>query len=76
METFTAHITFISGDSHKEDPVTSDKLHSTITRLMTGPAARMGIIDEVRIVDTADCLVFHAIKNQIVFPKAAKNKSK
>ena len=25
MERFTTHITFTSGDSHKEDPVTSDK---------------------------------------------------
>ena len=32
-ETFTTHITFTSGDSHKEEPITGDKLVSTITRL-------------------------------------------
>ena len=53
-ETFTTHITFTSGDSHKEDPITADKLSSTITRLCEGPAAVMGIIEEVKIVDDLD----------------------
>ena len=30
-DTFTTHITFSSGDTHKEDPITADKLGSTIT---------------------------------------------
>ena len=76
METFTTHITFTSGDSHKEEPVTGDKIGSTITRLLRGPAAQMGIIKEVRIVDSGDCTVFlaqapnrfEAIANHIVFP--------
>jgi len=76
METFTTHITFWDAGSHKEDPVTSDKLPSTITRLLRGPAAQMGIIKEVRIVDSGDCTVFlaqapnrfEAIANHIVFP--------
>ena len=75
METFTTHITFTSGDSHKEEPVTGDKIGSTITRLLRGPAAMMGIIKEVRIVDSGDCTVFlaqapnrfEAIANHIVF---------
>ena len=74
-ETFTTHITFTSGDSHKEAPITSDKLSSTITRLLRGPAAMMGIIDEVRIVDGWDCIVFHAVKGKILFPKQPKNNS-
>ena len=59
-ETFTTHITFTSGDSHKEEPITADKIESTITRLLRGPAAQMGIIKEVRIVDNMDCIVFLA----------------
>ena len=68
METFTTHITFTSGDSHREDPITSDKLVSTITRLVQGPAARLGMIKEVKIVDNMDCIVFLARDNKVVFP--------
>ena len=73
-ETFTTHITFTSGDSHKEEPITSDKLVSTITRLVRGPAAQMGMIKEVKIVDQMDCIVFLARDNKVVFP--AQNSSK
>ena len=69
METFTTHITFTSGDTHKEEPVTSDKVGSTITRLVHGPAAQMGIIKEVKIVDQMDCIVFLARDGNVVFPK-------
>ena len=69
METFTTHITFSSGDTHKEDPITQDKLVSTITRLIRGPAAQMGMIKEVKIVDSLDCIVFLARDNNVVFPK-------
>ena len=67
-DTFTTHITFASGDTHKEAPVTEDKLGATIGRLLYGPAAQMGIIKEVKIVDTYDCIVFLARDNKIVFP--------
>ena len=67
-DTFTTHITFSSGDTHKEDPITADKLGSTITRLVRGPAAMMGMIKEVKIVDQMDCIVFLARDNKVVFP--------
>ena len=67
-ETFTTHITFTSGDSHKEEPITGDKLMSTITRLVRGPAAMAGMIKEVKIVDQMDCIVFLARDNKVVFP--------
>ena len=72
METFTTHITFASGDTHTEDTLESEVL-STITRLVRGPAARLGMIDEVRIVDMSDCIVFHAIRNEIIFPRTQIN---
>ena len=57
---FHTHITFTSGDRHKE-LTHPDKLESTITRLLRGPAAQMGIIKEVKIVEVAtDCIVFLA----------------
>ena len=68
METFTTYITFTSGDSHKEQPITSDQVESTIYRLMRGPAAMMGMIKEVKIVDELDCIVFLAKGNKVVFP--------
>ena len=67
-ETFTTHITFTSGDSHKEEPITGDKLVSTITRLVRGPAAMAGMIKEVKIVDQMDCIVFLARDNKVDFP--------
>ena len=67
-ETFTTHITFTSGDSHKEEPITGDKILSTITRLVRGPAAMAGMIKEVKIVDQMDCIVFLAQDNKVVFP--------
>ena len=66
-EAFATHITFASGDSHKED-TPEDKLASTITRLLRGPAAQMGMIKEVKIVDSMDCIVFLARDNNVVFP--------
>ena len=41
---------------------------ATITRLISGPAAQMGMIKEVKIVDMMDCIVFLARDNKIVFP--------
>ena len=68
METFTTHITFTSGDSHKEDPITGDKLGSTITRLCDGPAAAMGIIERAIIVDDLDRICIEIKGRNIVFP--------
>ena len=83
-ETFTTHIEFWDAGSHKEDPITEDKLGSTIGRLLYGPAAQMGMIKEVKIVDQSDCIVFlartpnrfEAIANHICFPKADKKDQK
>ena len=74
MDTFTTHITFTSGDTHREDPITADKLGSTITRLVRGPAARLGMIKEVKIVDGWDCIVFLARDNKVVFPPQKNQK--
>ena len=67
-DTYTTYITFTSGDTHKEDPIGADKVASTITRLVRGPAAQMGMIKEVKIVDSWDCIVFLARDNKILHP--------
>ena len=84
MDTFTTHITFSSGDTHKEARISADQLGSTITRLLQGPAAQMGMIKEVKIVDSLDCIVFLArtpnrfepIANHIIFPKPPQKNEK
>jgi len=73
-EIFTTHITFTSGDTN-EETTREDQLESTITRLLRGPAALLGIIREVKIVDQMDCIVFLARDNKVVFPpQKAQNK--
>ena len=81
---FHTHITFDTGDGHMET-TDADKLESTITRLLRGPAAQMGMIKEVKIVEVAtDCIVFlartpnrfEAIANHIIWPKQPQNNSK
>ena len=65
-ETFTTHITFTSGDSHKEAPITD--LGPTITRLCEGPAAAMGIIKRAIIVDEMDRICIEIKGRNIVYP--------
>ena len=65
---YHTYVTFRSGDTNKEH-TTEANLTSTIGRLLTGPAAKMGIIKEVKIVEVAtDCIVFLARDNRVVFP--------
>jgi|LWDU01.1.fsa_nt_gi hypothetical protein len=66
-ESFVTYITFTSGDTHRED-TSDDQIESTVKRLLRGPAAQMGMIKEVKIVDMMDCTVFLARDNQILFP--------
>ena len=73
-ELFTTHITFTSGDTHKEEPVDADGVVSTITRLLRGPAAAMGLVKEFKIVDSLDRIVFLARDNNVIFPKQNKTK--
>ena len=67
-EIFTTHITFTSGDSHREEPITAEKIGSTITRLCEGPAAMMGIIDRAIIVDSMDRICVEIKGRNIVYP--------
>ena len=66
METFTTHITFTSGDTHKEEPITD--LGPTITRLCEGPAAAMGMIKRVIIGDELDRICVEIKGRNIVYP--------
>ena len=68
-ETFDVHITFTSGDRHKEPNKSMEEVISAIHRLTRGPAAAAGLIDEVKVVDLNDMIVFHSEKGRILFPK-------
>ena len=68
-ETFTTHITFSENGGYlKEDPITGDKLASTIARLCDGPAAIMGMIERVVIVDVMDRVCVEIEGRNIVYP--------
>ena len=71
---YHTYVTFVSGDTNKEHTEEA-KLVSTITRLLRGPAAKMGIIKEVKVVEVAtDSIVFLARDNNVVFPQPNKSK--
>ena len=71
---YTAHITFVSGDTHKENPVTKDTLGSVINRLCEGPSAKMGIIKSVLIVDAFDTVCIEIEGDTIIYPPELKEK--
>ena len=70
---YTTYVTFEDGSGTDEE-TSQEALGSTIKRLTLGPAARLGIIKEIKIVDIYDCIVFHAEQKEgknlpeIVFP--------
>ena len=72
MEKFRIWITFETGDSHLDtDWCEQQQLLSSLQRLLHGPAARMGIITEIKVVDTMDCIVFLVQNGEQVFPEVA-----
>lgn len=68
MEKFDVWITFDAGLPIKEvhDEMT---LLDALQRLLHGPAALMGMIKEVKVVDTTDCVIWWAKEGKIVWPK-------
>ena len=68
---FKVIMQFTSGDSHTEEHG-EDTLVSALQRLTFGPAARMGMLTEVRVVDMFDCVNFESHwdggKMKITFP--------
>ena len=68
MEKFTIHITFSNDGGSLTEDHTSETLGSAIQRLTRGPAAAMGMIEEVKVVDLMDCTNFEWRKGRLVFP--------
>ena len=74
-EMFTIHVQFIGNkfdgvdeggrmtEAHDETT-----LMDAVQRLTRGPAAQLGLIEEVKVVDAMDCTNFLWQKGKLVFP--------
>lgn len=52
-------------EKHKGVP----KTWSAIQRLLHGPAAQLGMITSLKVVDSGDSVVFSARDGEVLFPK-------
>ena len=71
-EQFRVWITF--ENDHRildTDWSTAEHVLSSLQRLMHGPAAKLGIISEIRVVDMSDSSVFLMQDGKQVFPESA-----
>lgn len=72
MDMFKVYVTFNTGDTHLDtDWCDQDTLMSSLRRLLHGPVSRMGIITEIKVVDTGDCIVYMVQDGKQVFPTPA-----
>ena len=72
MDLFSVFWTDPQGTMHTEfkyKPI--EDVQSAVARLTRGPAATLGIVKEVRVVDTTDCLNFLWKNGEVVFPTEA-----
>ena len=53
------------------DWCSQEELMSSLQRLHHGPAALMGIISEIKVVDKMDCIVYLVQNGKQIWPKAA-----
>lgn len=72
MDKFRIWITFDNGQRHLD----TDWEHQTVildslARLLNGPAAAMGMIKEIKVVDMSDCTVYLVQNGQQVWPEVA-----
>lgn len=74
-EMFTIHVQFIGNKFDGVDDAgrmteTHDEttLMDAVQRLTQGPAAQLGLIEEVLVVDAMDCTNFLWQKGKLVFP--------
>ena len=73
MDKFRIWIKFTgSNESHLDtDWCEQEQLLSSLQRLLHGPAAKMGIIAEIKVIDTMDCVVYLVQEGRQVFPEVA-----
>ena len=73
---FKVIMQFTNGDSHTETHGEDTRI-GALQRLTFGPAARMGLLTEVKVVDTLDCTNFvsqwDGSKMKVTFPPNLTN---
>ena len=75
MEQFRIWITFENASRHLDtDWCNQDTMIRSLQRLTYGPAAMMGIISEIRVVDMLDSIVFLVVDGKQVFPSQLEAK--
>jgi len=67
MERYKIHITFNEGSTHVEEH-TIETLTGALERLTKGPAARMGMIKELKVVDMLDCVAMEWKNGRLIYP--------
>ena len=67
MENFTIYITFETGDVLQEHH-NNATLAMALKRLTSGPAARLGLIKELKVVDHLDCTNFEWKEGRLLYP--------
>ena len=67
---YRIYITFDTGDRHLDtDWCDEQTLLRSLGRLRHGPISKMGVLKEIRVVDTDDCIVFLTKDDKVVYPK-------
>ena len=70
MELFNVYWTDNSGNTHNEMNNTPlDEIRGAVTRLTTGPGARVGVVKSVIVTDKQDRTCFHWKEGEIIFPR-------
>jgi len=67
---YRIYITFDTGDRHLDtDWCDEQTLLRSLGRLRRGPISKMGVLKEIRVVDTDDYIVFLVQDDKVVFPQ-------
>ncbi len=67
---FRVYITFDTGHQHLDtDWCDKETLLKSIQRLRYGPISKMGILKEIRVVDTCDFTIFLVQDDKVVYPR-------
>ncbi len=67
-ERFKIYVTFSNDGGEMIEEHNQDTLVNALTRLTRGPAASIGLIESVKVVDALDCTSFLWEKGVLKFP--------
>jgi hypothetical protein len=71
---YRIYITFDTGDRHLDtDWCDEQTVLRSLERLRRGPISKMGVLKEIRVVDTDDYIVFLFQDDEVVYPAHKEN---